>query len=460
MRRPLRALLPAVLAAGVLGAAATAPASADVQWLCRPDMADSPCDIPLDTTVQEATGPDVVQRPTPGAREVDCFYVYPTVSNQLSPNATKARDPELDSIAQYQAARFTRHCRVFAPIYRQATIGSIIASTALPPDRKLAYDDVVEAFKAYLERDSDGRGFVLLGHSQGTSVLRNLLRRVVDPDPELRRRLVGAVLLGGNVTVAEGKVVGGDFAHVPLCTERAQIGCVVAYSTFFTDPPDGARFGRTPAPAAGNPLALPGGKGFEVACTDPRPLAGADGPLRLLLPSKPYAPGFIGLGTILTSSGAPPSASTTWVSPPDRAQGGCRYVNGAHVLRLDPVGPGSRRPNVFPEPSWGTHLLDMNLGLEELVSLVGQQADRYVRPQLTLTRRCLRGGRLRVGLGGRDAAFAGSARVTLGGRRATLRGGAGARVVRRGRARKVRAVVALEQGGPRRLVLERAVPRC
>src|SRR5687767_12334947 len=85
-------------------ALAAAPAQAEVVWLCKPGMADNPCELPQDTTYMESGGADRVVTPPSGPREIDCFYVYPTVSNQLTPNANKDRDPELESIAKYQAA--------------------------------------------------------------------------------------------------------------------------------------------------------------------------------------------------------------------------------------------------------------------------------------------------------------------------------------------------------------------
>ena len=54
--------------------------------------------------------------------KIDCFYVYPTVSQQPTVNADKTIDPAQTAIAQYQAARFSKRCRVFAPMYRQVTI--------------------------------------------------------------------------------------------------------------------------------------------------------------------------------------------------------------------------------------------------------------------------------------------------------------------------------------------------
>ena len=321
------------------------------------------------------------QRPPQERRPIDCFYVYPTVSNQLSANADKSRDPELESIAKYQAAPFSPLCRMYAPIYRQGTLASIAIGQAGLSDtdtiRTIAYADVVAAWRDYLKTHNRGRGFVLIGHSQGTRMLRALLRLEIDPNPALRRRLVGAVLLGGNVTVAQGKTVGGDFRHMPVCTRRGQYGCVVAFSTYAEDPAENSRFGRTGEPAD-DPFGLPAGPGYEVACTDPGVLSGQRAPVGVTLPSEPFAYGPIWAGIIVTNGGPPPTASTTWVEPADRFQGGCRTINGANVLRYEPV-DGARRPNWFPEPGWGTHLIDVNYGLERQVAIVATQSTQWRR---------------------------------------------------------------------------------
>ncbi len=448
-----------------LGTAVTA--SADVEWLCRPGLADDPCQIPQDTTVRELDGTERVETPkAPGRPKVDCFYVYPTVSNQLTANADKSRDPEVVSIAKFQAARFNQQCRMYAPIYRQSTLASIGTgyASASGADRQLAYRDVLEAWREYLAKDNDGRGVVLIGHSQGTGMLRQLLRREIEPDASQLRRIVSALLIGGNVNVAEGKDVGGDFRVTPLCTRPAQISCVVAFSTFAEDPSADARFGRSRTPAATDQSTLPGGPGFAVACTDPRPLAGESGPLRALVPTEPYAPGPIAAGIIITNGGPSPTAPTTWVIPPDRYSGGCRTINGANVLRIEPIG-SSRKPNFFPEPNWGTHLFDVNIAYEPLVSLVGQQARRWTEPDLALTRRCVGRGRLRVRLAGAEAEFVRDVNFKFGKRRVardrtpafdrTLSG----RTVASTRAKTLRAIVYLE-AGPKRVILERTLPSC
>lgn len=397
MPQPLRTLAAGLGGALVAGLLLAAPASAQalpvplplgdptvdqeaVTWLCRPGLADDPCEIPLDTTVRSAEGERVVTpaRPPQDRRPVDCFYVYPTVSNQLTPNADKSRAPEVVSIATYQAAPFSTQCRMFAPVYRQATIASIQtrAVTDQKEVRELAFSDVQAAWRQYLAQDNGGRGVVLLGHSQGTGMLRALIRAEIDGRP-VQRRLVGAVLLGGDVVVAKGRTTGGDFRSVPTCTRPGEAGCVVAFSTFAQDPPDDTRFGTAVADDD-DPFGFPSGPGFEVACTDPGRLSGSTGPVGVTVPTEPYAPGPIAAGIVVTNGGPPPTADTTWVQPADRFAGSCRTVNGANVLRYDAL-PGSRTPRDFPDDTWGTHLVDVNYGLERQVAIVAAQARTYLR---------------------------------------------------------------------------------
>jgi hypothetical protein len=92
--------------------------------------------------------------------------------------------------------------------------------------------DVENAFRHYLEHYNDGRGFVLIGHSQGSGVLETVIAKMVDPFPAIRRHLLSAILMGGNVLVKGDTGIGGDFQHIPACGSELQLGCVIAFSTF------------------------------------------------------------------------------------------------------------------------------------------------------------------------------------------------------------------------------------
>jgi hypothetical protein len=358
---------------------AAGAARADVVWLCRPGIASDPCEVPLDTTVIHTDGTRTVTTPARIAqdrRPLDCFYVYPTVSNQLGLNATKAKDPEIVAVTKYQAARFSSVCRMFVPIYRQVTVADVAGNGIPGGPIATAYSDVLEAWRSYLANDNHGRGVILIGHSQGSILLRQLIRTQIDPNPSVRRLLAGAFLLGGNVTVRAGQTSGGDFQRVPLCTAAGQFGCVVAYSTFSTDPLPGVSFfGNTNTDLLSPAFGEPHGPGYQVACTDPGALSGESGPFSIMLPTEPFTPGLIAGGIAVTSGGKLSTASTTWIDG-YQYSGSCRTINGAHVFRYNPVGSSPKLAE-FP-PAWGTHLDDFQLGLDRLVTIAGEESQSWL----------------------------------------------------------------------------------
>jgi hypothetical protein len=378
-------------------------ARAEVAWLCRPDMASSPCRGDQTTRYFAPDGSSYVARPeVPADPAIDCFYVYPTVSNQPTPNATQSPDPEVKSIALYQAQRFSTRCRLFVPLYREVTAAgvTVASQTHDTSGYDTAYTDVREAWLRYLRDDNHSRGFVLIGHSQGSRMLRALIRREVDPNPALRARLVSAIIPGANATVAKGRLIGGDFSNIPACTAGGQIGCVIAYSTFNDAPPDNTRFGRTDTDPVGKALGLPAGPGVEVLCTSPAALAGTGERLDSLLPSEPFAPGVIAVLLLKLYNGAPPSADTPWLQPTDHYTGRCQTSNHANVLMISPVGD-ARKLTPSPDATWGVHLVDVNIALGNLVTIVGDQTRTWLAahaqhpataPKLTVKLRARRHG--------------------------------------------------------------------
>ncbi len=372
-----RAWIVAGLAAALLGMAApSAFAAKDTTvWLCKPGLADNPCKPGFETTTVSPDGQilgsqDVKRDRSP---DFDCFYVYPTVSDDPGHNSDLSIDPEERSVALYQAARYSLHCRVFAPMYRQITLAALFGGQPITPEeRQLAYGDVVAAWKTYLSKYNHGRGVVLIGHSQGTFGLRELVRDYVDPRKGVRKRLVSALLLGGDVLVAQGSTKGGDFRHVPACTSRKQTGCVIAFSTFNGPVPPGAAFGLATQTLDGDPAT-----GLEVLCTNPAALGGGSGQLQTIYPADPFAPGTtIGIGT--QAVGIPrPAVSTPWIRS-DAYTGACSAADNADVLQIAPV-DGAPILNSIPDPGWGLHLVDANIALGNLTNLVARQAKAWLK---------------------------------------------------------------------------------
>jgi hypothetical protein len=346
-----------------------APAPVAPGWLCRPDTPTDPCHLPSDTT-DLGTGRTTAAQPVAEANKpVDCFYVYPTVSDQVSLHADPVAAPEIQSIARFQAARFSSLCRVFAPIYRQVPLlglgpGLLASNTMFDT----GYGDVLAAWNNYLANDNHGRGIIFIGHSQGTMMLRKLIREQVDPNPALRARMVGAFLMGGNVTTARGSTTGGDFTNIPLCTRRGEDTCVTAYSTELTGTP--SLLGNSNLDLLSQAFRLPHGPGFEVACTDPAVLSGNYDPVGVTVPSKPYSFGIISvLMGVTTFPGQLPTSASTWTTSRGRGVGHCVDPDGFHRYRITMTTPEP----INELPLLNTHLLDINFGYDRLIDIARQQ---------------------------------------------------------------------------------------
>jgi hypothetical protein len=319
-----------------------------VTWLCHPDVDDA-CEHDMDATVVEADGTTTAEPfVAADAAPIDCFYVYPTVSNDPGDNSDLDPGPEEESVVRQQAARLGRVCDVHAPVYRQATLTSLRrADGGFFAAYPAAYDDVLAAWREYLELENDGRGVVLLGHSQGAAHLLELLRDEIDPDPAQRALVVSAALLGTSVHASE-------LPHVPPCERDGQTGCVLSWSTFRDTAP----------PGAGSFFARPAGEEPAI-CTNPAALGGGSAELH------PY---------FSAAAAGAVEVDTEFVTLPGLVTGECRDVEGFHHLAITVhEDPGPRADDVRGDlgPAWGLHLIDVNVAMGDLVAVVGAQAEGY-----------------------------------------------------------------------------------
>jgi hypothetical protein len=254
--------LAAPLAAQPNAGSAAPDYSKDSSWLCLPGRKDV-CSTPIATTELTpnsygSTALSAVAKDPP----LDCFYIYPTVSNDPGMNSDMNAGNEERQWTQQQFARFSGVCRTFAPIYRQMTMAAILAYSAggeVRPYAELAYSDVLAAWRNYLHSRNGGRAFVLIGHSQGSLMLQMLIAREIEKDPAVAARMKLAIIPGYNVLVPQGKLVGATFKNTPLCSRAGETGCVIAYSSFRerNAPPEGAMLGYADQP------------GMTVGCVNP-----------------------------------------------------------------------------------------------------------------------------------------------------------------------------------------------
>jgi hypothetical protein len=353
--------------------------SDDKSWLCRPGRHDA-CDVDLNTTVVAADGKLTPERWTadPNA-PIDCFYVYPTVSTDTTPNSDMNADPAELNVVRTQFARFASKCRPYAPMYRQITLAGLrrsLVSGGTPPwGAAPHYNDVRDAWNYYLQHDNKGRGVVLIGHSQGSFILIELMRNEIDGKP-IQSKIISAILLGTTVAVPKSKDVGGTFKSMPLCHTATQTGCVMVYASFRSTvpPPANTLFGKVPEPD------------MVAACTNPAALAGGSGALHAYLSST---------GNLIVGNATPkpwtsngPSIETPYVSVPGLLTAECATNENATYLKItvNGVSSGPRVDDITGDlmagtqvqANWGLHLIDVNLGIGNFLDIVGQESKAYV----------------------------------------------------------------------------------
>ena len=355
-------------------------------WLCRPDKtAKNYCNVDLSTTVVKADGSETTEayKSDPNAK-IDCFYVYPTVSNDPTVLSDMNEGPEEINVVKAQFARLGAKCRLYAPLYRQFTLTALRARQSGqplppgPPAGTTSYDDVVDAWNYYLAHDNKGRGVVLVGHSQGSGVLTQVIAKEIDGKP-VDKKLISAILMGTRLPVDKGKDT-GLFRDIPLCRSATQTGCAIAYASFRDNipPPPNSLFGKAPSDsqiaACANPAALVSGN------------AGS---------GKSPLHAYLSNGAQITNSGATstwvkgkPNPSTPFVSVPGLLSAECVQKNGFSYLEVhvNAVPGGPRTETIAGDviqggqvnAAWGLHLIDANLEMGDIVELVGQEAKAYL----------------------------------------------------------------------------------
>lgn len=325
-------------------------------WICRPGVDDGTCSANLDAVAVDAKGE---RTPAPfvaaGDPPIDCFYVYPTTSDDPTFYSDMKADASEKRAVHGQAARLRAKCRLFVPVYHSVTMAALRWNMAHPgadrgADLDVPYHDLVSAWRSYLAHDNKGRGVVLVGHSQGAILLKRLIAEKIDGKPA--QKLLVAAYLAGNRDLSAR-----SFASIPPCAAADQTGCLVAWSSY-REGHEGERFfGGTKAgepPLCVNPAALAGGRGL----------------------AKPY----------LSKPALAPESDPPYVEPIGQISAECVTDDKGAVLRIHVESAGkyagliSYALNQLALPGgWGLHTLDISLMQGNMVDLLGTQSAAWVK---------------------------------------------------------------------------------
>lgn len=166
------------------------------------------------------------------SKDVDVFYVYPTVSRNNSGVMDIMNDDERElvhGIIKSQASVFESSTNVFAPFYRQMSTFvqiPINGDATNTKEFKQGVADVEDAFEYYIRNLNYNRPFIIAGHSQGTMALIELIKKQFGKNEELRNRLVAAYLIGYTVTNYDLSKSG-----LTAAKNATDVGVVITYNT-------------------------------------------------------------------------------------------------------------------------------------------------------------------------------------------------------------------------------------
>jgi hypothetical protein len=323
---------------------------ANSRWICVPGAAFDACNAELTATAiaPDGTRTVVENRPLKDAK-VDCFYVYPTVDLDLVPgnhmDFSDTRKEKMTTLAQ--VGLFIQTCAVWAPLYRQVTIGTYFRSKERrEKGLAIAFGDVEAAFREFLSRTAPDRKMVLVGHSQGAGMIMRLLAKFFEGDPAMRSRLLLAMPIGADVEA-------DAFTNVPICKKANETGCIVTYRSYAD--------GENVDPEA---LWMPA-PGHETACVNPATLDGGTGRL-----SRAFFPA---MGELRRSMRGLEGIETPYVELRDHYSARCvTQPSGFSYLAIGEVsrGPVDLHKHVL---KMGLHVLDMQLAQGDLVDMIARR---------------------------------------------------------------------------------------
>lgn len=199
-------------------------------WLSRPGMGTRD---PARWQPAERQGERSI--PAPAEQEAEpyaVFFVHPTSymdrSRWNAPLDSAEANDRARLFVRGLASPFNQASEIWAPRYRQATVGAFLTE-APEAQRALdaAYTDVAQAFAFFRDTVGEDMPIVLAGHSQGALHLLRLLREQVAGQP-IEQRIAAVYIVGWPISVEH------DLPQLPFpaCATAQQAGCIMSWSSY------------------------------------------------------------------------------------------------------------------------------------------------------------------------------------------------------------------------------------
>lgn len=166
----------------------------------------------------------------------DVFVLYPTAWTRQEGEGPIC---SIDHAGMHEGAQgfmnisgsaFVPVGNVFAPYYRQLDATFVLSK---PLEEQFQYiggvpkTDVMAAFDYYIKNLNQGRPFILVSHSQGSTMAKELLFDYMKENPQVVDQMVAAYVLGYSVTKQELE----ENPHVKFAEGALDTGVIISYNT-------------------------------------------------------------------------------------------------------------------------------------------------------------------------------------------------------------------------------------
>lgn len=233
------------------------PPADDAQEVAEPDGAFAVKPL-VGTPTDYSLSDNWASLPKRHSKPADTLYIYPTVYINTDADAPAIVPVEDETLRDGVQTNIERTCGVFSestnlyvPYYRQSNLGAI---TELYGDDVLEFQmqeqrtDVYAALDYYFEHYNDGRPYFLAGHSQGSIMLKLVLREYMQAHPEYYERMIAAYVLGYSITNEDMEIN----PNLKFAEGADDVGVIVSWNT--EAPGNSDNFCVLPGALAINPL--------------------------------------------------------------------------------------------------------------------------------------------------------------------------------------------------------------
>ncbi len=174
-------------------------------------------------------------------KDVDTFYINSTVyfmdslKEDAPEYATLDNEEMLNGFEEEymsHATVYEESTNVFMPYYRQAGMRVMKKSWQETGDVDAAisgmpYNDLTAALDYYFQNCNEGRPFIIAGHSQGSALVRLLLKKYFKEHPDYYKRMIAAYAIGYSITKDDLK----EYPHLKFATGESDTGVIISWNT-------------------------------------------------------------------------------------------------------------------------------------------------------------------------------------------------------------------------------------